>query len=191
MSQKYTAEEVRAHAAILRDWRNGFDPGVGNDDAAGMLDAYADLLERIKTDEMAVPIGYTRVDCIEALKEQDFAPMIRLRQRGDYTVPLYLRPPAQAAQGEPVAGIQVPREGLPRVAQFIPYPAWLRLSPGIHDLFTAPPAQPAERVVEGWKLGMAVLQSDLYRELSEEDRAICDALVASNPHITAAQQADR
>jgi hypothetical protein len=43
---KYTVEEVRAHAAILRDWRNGFDPGVGNDDAAGMLDAHADLLER-------------------------------------------------------------------------------------------------------------------------------------------------
>jgi hypothetical protein len=54
---KHTVEEVRAHAAILRDWRNGFDPGVGNDDAAGMLDAHADLLERIKADEGAVPMA--------------------------------------------------------------------------------------------------------------------------------------
>lgn len=52
---EYSVDDVRRHAAILRDWRNGFDPGVGNDDAAGMLDAHADLLERIKADEGAVP----------------------------------------------------------------------------------------------------------------------------------------
>jgi hypothetical protein len=91
MSQKYTAEEVRAQAE--KELRNGLYAATWD-----MLKAYADLLERIKADDGAVPIGYTRVDCIEALKEQDFAPMIRLRQRGDYTVPLYLRPPAQAAQ---------------------------------------------------------------------------------------------
>jgi len=38
-------------------------------------------------------------------------------------------------------------------------------------------------VGDAWKLGMAVLQSDLYEQLSDEDRAICDAFVATNPHI--------
>lgn len=38
-------------------------------------------------------------------------------------------------------------------------------------------------VRDGWKLGIAVLQSDLYGRLSEEDRAVCDALIQENPYI--------
>jgi hypothetical protein len=45
---EYSVAEISAHAAILRDWRNGFDPGIGNDDAADMLTAYADLREQIE-----------------------------------------------------------------------------------------------------------------------------------------------
>jgi hypothetical protein len=51
---KYTAEEVRAHAAILRDWRNGFDPNIGNDDAADMLTAYADSIERAQSEDWRI-----------------------------------------------------------------------------------------------------------------------------------------
>jgi len=38
-------------------------------------------------------------------------------------------------------------------------------------------------VGDAWKLAMAVLQSDLYWKLSAEDRAMCGALIATNPHI--------
>lgn len=37
-------------------------------------------------------IGYTRIDCIDTLKQQDFAPTIRRCQKGDYIVPLYTHP---------------------------------------------------------------------------------------------------
>jgi hypothetical protein len=35
----------------------------------------------------------------------------------------------------------------------------------------------------GWKLAMRVLQSDMYAQLDEAERAECDALVRANPHI--------
>jgi len=37
-------------------------------------------------------------------------------------------------------------------------------------------------VPDGWKLAMWVLQSDTYRKLPEEERAVCDALIAENPY---------
>lgn len=92
MSAEYSVEEVRAHAAILRDWRSGYDPGVGNDDAAEMLEAYA---ERIKADEGTVPVAV--VDAgedglfVEILYGADGSPL----KVGDK---LFIRPPAQAAQ---------------------------------------------------------------------------------------------
>lgn len=35
----------------------------------------------------------------------------------------------------------------------------------------------------GWKLAMRVLQSDLYAQLDEAEKAECDALVKTNPHL--------
>ncbi len=34
-----------------------------------------------------------------------------------------------------------------------------------------------------WKLGMRVMQSDLYHQLDDEERAICDELIAQNPYM--------
>lgn len=42
---------------------------------------------------------------------------------------------------------------------------------------------------DGWKLAMFVLQSDMYHQLPQEERAVCDALVSENPYIAAAPQA--
>jgi hypothetical protein len=35
----------------------------------------------------------------------------------------------------------------------------------------------------GWKLAMRVMQSDLYAQLDEAEKAECDALVLTNPHL--------
>lgn len=52
-------------------------------------------------------------------------------------------------------------------------------------LYTHPQPDRSGVVSERWKLGMAVLQSTLYLQLSDENRAICDALVSANPNISA------
>jgi hypothetical protein len=51
------------------------------------------------------------------------------------------------------------------------------------------PAPAASPVPDGWKLAMFVLQSGMYAKLPEEERAVCDALVAENPYIAAAPSA--
>jgi hypothetical protein len=43
----------------------------------------------------------------------------------------------------------------------------------------------------GWKLAMRVLQSDLYGQLDDAERAECDALVRANPYIAAPSPAAR
>jgi hypothetical protein len=52
-------------------------------------------------------------------------------------------------------------------------------------LLTQPPSAPPEagKVQDGWILAMRVLQSDLYRELDDKERAVCDALISENPYI--------
>lgn len=110
MNTEYSVDEVRAHAAILRDWRNGFAPGVGNDDAAGMLDAYASLLERIAADEWAVPVAYLAENAneafvffandhesLDAYTADGFSitPLVRYHRAQEAEQP---HPPAQAAQ---------------------------------------------------------------------------------------------
>ena len=40
----------------------------------------------------------------------------------------------------------------------------------------------------GWKLAMRVLQSDLYAQLDDEERAICDELIRRNPYMATARQ---
>jgi hypothetical protein len=49
---------------------------------------------------------------------------------------------------------------------------------------SATAASPAG-VPDGWKLAMFVLQSGMYAKLPEEERAVCDALIAENPFIAA------
>ena len=54
-----------------------------------------------------------------------------------------------------------------------------------HHADCAALAAQSRAVPDGWKLAMWVLQSDLYRRLPEEERAVCEALVAENPYIAA------
>ena len=46
-------------------------------------------------------------------------------------------------------------------------------------LSTLPKDEPSSH----WKLGMRVMQSELYRSLDCEERAICDELIAQNPYM--------
>lgn len=42
----------------------------------------------------------------------------------------------------------------------------------------------AKTEMPGWRLAMRVLQSDLYAQLDDAEKAECDALTASNPHAS-------
>lgn len=44
-------------------------------------------------------------------------------------------------------------------------------------------ARPLDRDAVPWRLAMRVLQSDLYAQLDDAERAECDALVALNPAL--------
>lgn len=213
---KYTAEEVRAIAKRLHD-----DITVADGDAlraSDMLTAYA---ARIEADEMAADYPECSGDPASYPENEGFGCCKA------HAEAITLHPPAQAvqsvdafadrlrqsimrdtfqptadpvAQGEPVAGIQVPREGMPRVAQFIPYPAWLRLPPGIHDLFTTPPAQPAERVPKGDRemirqiaYFLKAVSSDgkWWHSQSAVNPVALDIQKLADKLLTAAQEADR
>lgn len=161
----HTVEEVRAHAATLRDWRNGLDPNIGNDDAADMLNAYADTLSK--------PADSGRVTDISRLTR--YLPSMPKHPgwqmnpdpSGEWV--LFADVQALAAQGQPAKRIHpiATDDDVENLSALCGWNNRRYMTPADYSIwcqrmrkFVSLATQPAERVPDGWRRALQVLRDE-------------------------------